>query len=145
MTTKSKERLEYFANFAFATEMIFKVMATLYLLSVFTFFPYPLYMYYFENEVVPLIPLFLPGIDETTFAGYVLISCYQVVVFVLATIGVLACDAYMAIIIVSTLIFSKLISLDLEQIEDDLLLKDPTLTVRGRFRNIILMHQEMLK
>lgn len=43
-TTKSKARIEYFKNFAFATEIIFKVMATLYLLSVFTFFPYPLYM-----------------------------------------------------------------------------------------------------
>lgn len=144
-TIKSKDRIEYFKNFAFATEMIFKVMSTLYLLSVFTFFPYPLYMYYFENEVVTILPIYMPFVDETTFAGYIITCAYQIVLLVLATIGVLACDSFMAIIIVSTLIFAKLIKFDMEQINEDLKEKESTLTVKARFRNILLMHQEMTK
>lgn len=144
-TIKTKKRIEYFNNFAFATEMIFKVMSTLYLLSVFTFFPYPLYMYYFENEVVTMIPIYMPFVDEKTFTGYIIVSGYQITIFVIATLGVLACDSFMAIIIVSTLIFAKLIKFDMEQINDDLLEKDSTITVKARFRNILLMHQEMTK
>ncbi|XP_031636823.1 odorant receptor 67d-like [Contarinia nasturtii] len=143
--TKSKERLAFFSNFAFGTEVFFKVITTLYILSVFTFFPYPLYMYYFENEVVTIIPVYLPGVDETQLAGYIILSCYQVLLFILATFGVLACDFFMAIIIISTLIFAKLISLDMAQINDDLLQKNSTLTVKSRLRNILLMHQEMTK
>lgn len=143
--TKSRERLEYFSKFAFGTEVFFKVIATLYLLSVFTFFPYPLYMYYFKNEVVTIIPMYLPGVDETQWSGYILLSAYQILIFILATGGVLACDFFMAIIIISTLIFAKLISLDMEQINNDLLEKNSTLTVKCRLRNILLMHQEMTR
>lgn len=143
--SRSKKRIKYFQNCVFVTEMIFKVMSTLYLLSVFTFFPYPLYMYYFEHEVVTIIPIHIPFVDDTTFVGYIIVSAYQIILFVLATTGVLACDSYMAIIIVSTLIFAKLIAFDMEQIDDDLLLKDPMITVRSRFRNILLMHQETIR
>lgn len=143
--TKSRDRINYFNNFAIATDVLFKVITTLYILSVFTFFPYPIYMYLFKNEVVTIVPMYLPGIDESQFAGYVFLSSYHIVIILLATIGVLACDFFMAIIIISTLIFAKLISLDTKQIAKDLQLKDPILTVRGRLRNILLMHQEMIK
>lgn len=143
--TKSKDRISYFNKFAFATEVLFKVITTLYILSVFTFFPYPIYMYFFKNEVVTIIPVYVPGIDDTQFSGYVFLCCYQIILFVLATLGVLACDFFMAIVIISTLIFAKLIILDMEQIEHDQELKDSVFIVRGRFRNILLMHQEMIK
>lgn len=120
-------------------------MTTLYIFSVFTFFPYPLYMYYFKNKVVTMIPLYLPGVDESHLTGYIILSAYQIIIFVIGTLGVLACDFFMAIIIISTLIFAKLISLDIEQINNDLLLKDSMVTVKFRFKNVLLMHQEMIK
>lgn len=143
--SKSKERIEYFTNFAFATEVLFKIMTTLYILSVFTFFPYPIYMYFFESQIVTIIPVYLPGIDEKTLVGYIIQNSFQIIIVSLATLGILACDFFMAIIIISSLIFAKLISLDMEQIEKDLQLENSITTVRGRFRNIVLMHQEMFK
>lgn len=143
--TKSPERKEYFNNFAMATELLFKVITTLYILSVFTFFPYPIYMYLFKHEVVTIIPLYLPLVDDKTFIGYVFLCSFQVLMFFWATLGVLACDFFMAIIIISTLIFSKLISLDLQQLEIDFQIDNSDITVKGRFRNILLMHQEMIK
>lgn len=142
--TKSKERQAYFRKFSFYTEVLFKILLTLYVLSVFTFLPYPIYMYLFKNEVVTLFPLYMPGVDETSFLGYIFLSSFQFVSLFLATLGVCGCDFIVALIIVSTLIFSKIISLEMQEIENDFLEKNAVAIVRGRFRNIILMHQEMI-
>lgn len=143
--TESAERIEYFGNFAMVTEYLFIVMSTLYLLSVFTFFPYPVYMYYIEHEVVTIIPIYLPFLDHADFMGYCILGAFHIILFIFATLGILACDFFMAIVIVSTLIFSKLISLELEQVNTDLDQKCAELIVRGRLRNVLLMHQEMIK
>lgn len=142
--TKSKERLEYFQMFSVNTEILFKMILILYVLSTFTFLPYPIYMYLFKNEIVTMLPLHMPGVDETTFAGYISLSAYHFVSLFLATLGVCACDFFVAIMIVSTLIFAKIITLEMSHIDGDLEEKDSTSIVRGRFRNILLMHQEMI-
>lgn len=143
--TKSIERIEYFEKFAFVTEVLFKGMTIVYISSTFTFYFYPVYMYLYENEIVPIIPLYLPAIDENQFTGYVILCVIHVTVLNLATFGVLACDFFIAIIIISTLIFAKLISLDFEQIDMDLMKNASPLRITGRFRNILLMHQEMFR
>lgn len=128
-----------------ATEYLFIVMSTSYLLSVFTFFPYPVYMYLFEHEVVTIIPIYSPYLDHTHFVDYCILGAFHITLFIFATLGILACDFFMAINIISTLIFSKLISLDLQQIDIDSQQKGAEMTVKGRFRNVLLMHQEMIK
>lgn len=143
--TESTERIQYFNKFALATEYLFIVMGTLYLLSVFTFFPYPVYMYVIENKVVTIIPIYLPYLDYTKFMGYCILSAFHITMFIFATLGILACDFFMAIAIISTLIFAKLISLELEQIDVDRQEKCAESLVKGRLRNVLLMHQEMIK
>lgn len=130
--------------FSVNTEILFKMILILYVLSTFTFLPYPIYMYLFKNEIVTMLPLYMPGVDETTFAGYISLSAYHFVSLFLATLGVCACDFFVAIMIVSTLIFAKIITLEMSHIDDDLEEEDSTSIVRGRFRNILLMHQEMI-
>lgn len=145
VTTKSVERIDYFDKFALFTEIFFHVMTTLYILSVFTFLPYPIYMYFFKNEVVPIIPLYLPYVDDEQLSGYIILGTFHIIIFFLATLGVLACDFFMAIVIISTFIFAKLITWDLEQTDTEQSAKDSLRLVRGRFRNVLLMHQEMIK
>lgn len=143
--TESAERLRYFNNFAWVTEYLFIVMSTSYLLSVFTFFPYPVYVYLFQGEVVTIVPVYLPYLDHTQFADYCILSSFHISLIVFGTLGILACDFFMAVIIVSTLIFAKLISLELEQVNCDCEQKHGESIVKGRLRNILLMHQEMIK
>lgn len=139
---ESQERVEYFRLFAFITECLFKFMITVYMLTGFLFFPYPLYMYYVKGEVIPLMDLYIPGIDETTFIGYIALAVSHIMYIFLGTFGISACDFVMVMLMISPLIFSKLISLDLQQVNVDLKEKVSTVFVRSRFRNIILMHQE---
>lgn len=143
ITNESQERVEYFRLFAFITEWLFKIMITVYMLSGFLFISYPLYMYYVEGEVIPLMDLYVPGIDETTYYGYIALATSHIIYIFLGTFGISACDFAMLMMMISPLMFSKLISLDLQQINVDLKEKVQKVFVRSRFRNIILMHQEL--
>lgn len=106
---------------------------------------YPIYMCFIEGQLIPMIPLYLPGIDsKTSFIGFVLLNLFQLFFCIIGCIFMGALEFLMVIIIVSSLIFAKLISSDLEQINIDL--RDDEcgmLEVKGRFINIFLMHQEM--
>lgn len=76
---------------------------------------------------MPIMPLYLPLIDESTCIGYIALNVYQFL-----------------FIIISSLIFAKLIGRELQQINVDL--RDDEcnmLMVLGRLTNIFLMHQEM--
>lgn len=142
ITNESRERIEYFRMFAFITETLFKLMTTVYMLSGFLFFPYPLYMYYMKNEIVPLMNLYIPYIDVKTFTGYISLAASHIFYIFSATFGISACDFSMSIAIISPIIFSKLISIDLQQLNVDLKENVSVVNVRSRFRNI-LMHQEL--
>lgn len=144
ITTKSPDRIEYFRKCALFTEFLFKFVVGAYFSSILFFLAMPIFIYLTTNEMVPMMPLFLPIIDETTTVGYTILTIYHIICVVFATVSFTSVDFFMAIIIISSLIFGKLISTDLEQINFDLLENDSGLiTAKARLRNVLLMHQEM--
>lgn len=143
ITTTSPERREYFRKFAMITDYMFKIILFMYLSTVSTCFMYPFLVYFTQNEVVPIMPLFIPGINENTTFGFIILTIYHIFMILLASFGVVATDFFLALIIISSLIFAKIISLELQQIHIDLEEKDSRLKVKSRFRNILRMHKEM--
>lgn len=144
ITTTSPDRIGYFRNFALFTEILFKVMSILYFPPILVFMSYPIYVYVTTNQLVPIIPLYVPMIDETTIVGFIILAIYHIINIILGTLGLIAIDYFMAIVITSSLIFAKLISADLQQINCDLMENDSRLmAAKARFRNIFWMHQEM--
>lgn len=111
--------------------------------SVF-FFLMPIYMYVMENERIPLMPFYLPGIDETTISGYSVTMVYQSIIFLIGIPAFLAYEFLLEVMIMSSLIFGKLISLDTERINDDLKC-GMICNATYRTRNILMMHQEMIE
>lgn len=144
MKAKSPERIKFFDNFALATEILFKAMFAIYALSVFPFFAYPVYMYCFKNELVPILQLHFPFVDHSTPAGYIFLTIQQILAFFCCVVGLLAVDFFMTIIMMSTLIFAKLIAFEMEQICVDLQVRNSVRIVKVRFKNLILMHQELM-
>lgn len=144
ITTKSLDRIEYFQKFALFTEILFKVMTAVYVPPILAFLLYPIFAYLTASKVVSVLPMHhLPMINETTVIGYTVTAFHHMGCVILSALGYLAIDFFMATIITSSLIFGKLISADLEQINIDLLEKDSRLiTAKARFRNILLMQQE---
>lgn len=141
--TECLERLEYFRKFALFTDYFFKILLFFYISTVSTCFVYPFFVYFTQNEVVPIMPLYVPYVDESTVIGFTIISIYHVLMVLLASFGISATDFFLAIIIISSLMFAKLITLELRQIQMDLQEKCSEIELKARFRNILRMHKEM--
>lgn len=143
ITTESVERSEYFRKFALFTEYFFKFILFFYLSLISTCLVYPIFVYTTQNELEVIMPLYLPFINETTIVGYTIINIYHITLISIVSFGIVAIDFFLAIIIISSLIFSKIISLEMHQIHVDLEEKNKELAIKVRFRNILRMHKEM--
>lgn len=102
---------------------------------------YPVFVYFTQNKIVPIIPLYVPIINEKTTVGFVILTIYHILLIFLASVA--ATDFFLALVIVSSIIFAKLISLELQQIHADFNENDTTLARKCRFRNILRMLKEM--
>lgn len=141
-TTKSHARAEYFRKFGFFTEFLFKCVTTLVYLACISYFLTPIYVYVVQKERIPLIPLYVPGIDENTTIGYTVLMAFHLMLLFVGCAGFVAFEFLLEIIIISSLIFGKVIAMDTERINDDLeneMMADATF----RLKNVLLMHQEM--
>ena len=142
--SKSRDLAEYFEKFATFTEFLFRWMIIVFVMGPFLFMLFPIYKYFTDGELIPIMPLFFPGIDEKTIIGYVVLNLYLLLISVMGITCLFALEFLMAIIIISSLIFAKLIGRQLQQMNVDLQDDDCEMpTIKGRLRNIFLMHQEM--
>lgn len=144
MSSKDKQRLAHFDSYSHYTEMVFKCGTFLYFLSVLSYFLNPIYMYWFEQEIVPLLPTYFPGIDEHSLNGFIILSCYHLTLLVLAFIATSASDFLFTMLIVNTPIMAILIGLEVEQLNEQLKQRSTHMTmVKSKLRNILLMHREL--
>lgn len=123
-------------------EILFKVVLFAYFLPFFAFLAYPILVYLTTGQVVPILPVYLPMIDDTTYVGLLINTAFHLSLMVVAAVGFTAMDYFIAVGITSSLIFAKLISLDLQQINFDLI-DSEMMTAKARFWNVLLMHREM--
>lgn len=77
-------------------------------LAVVMFFCTPVYVYFTENQLVPLIPQYVP-IDARTAVGYVILMAYHLIEFTLGMAGFIAFEFLLEIIIISSLMLGKLV------------------------------------
>lgn len=144
ISTKSTERLELFKRFAFYNDTTVKAAVTLYIGAVASFFPYPLYMYYIKDQLVPLILLYVPGVDENTVSGYIFLVIFHSFLLLLTVIGMSVCDILYALMIINIPIFARLIEDEICQLNVILEQNSQTAHIwKYRLRNILIMHQEM--
>lgn len=142
--TESHSRAKFMQQCAFITEIVFKLMTSTYILAVFAFFMLPIFVYVVTGELIPIAPIYMPGIDENTVNGYVLLVVMHTSFFFIAVLGFIATEFFLAIVIMSTMIFGKLIAADMKLINDDVEQAQPNiLHARLRLKNVLLMHQEM--
>lgn len=143
ISTKSKNRLEIFKRFAFYNELIVKGGLVLYCGGVMAFFPYPIYMYICRNEMVPLMPLHTPVIDDTTPSGYITLLVIHLFLISIGVVGMSACDVFYTVMISNVPIMARLIEDETNQLNESLERNPSEGMWKCQFRNIILMHQEM--
>lgn len=143
-TTKNQRRAAVFGRFAYYTEVVFKCGVVLYFASMIAYFFYPFCMYLLNGEIVTLIPTYLPGIDEHTTNGYIIVSCYHILILFLSFVGLSSSDLLFTMLIANTPIMSNMIALEVKRLND--MLTSPKidgLLMKCTFRNLLLMHREM--
>lgn len=144
MASKDKGRLRYFDSYARYTEIVFKCGTFLYLLSTLSYFLNPLYIYWYKQELVTLLPTYVPGIDENSVKGYVILTFYHILLMGLAFIASVAIDFLYTMIIVNTPILAILIEFQVKQLNEFLVETPNDLSmIKFKLRNILLMHREM--
>lgn len=84
-------------------------------------------------------------VDENTTTGMTILICVQSLLAVGGVVGLLAFDYFVSVAIISSLMFAKLIKLEMDEIHIDLQEIDTKWRVNGRLRNILQMHQEMFQ
>lgn len=130
-------------RFAFYTECIFKCGFALNLSSILSYFVYPLYMYFFQGSIITLLPTYIPGIDENTITGYVIISFYHIMLLSVALVAASACDFLFTMIITNTPVMAELIAMEVQKLNELLTSEKVDVPLaKATFKNILLMHRE---
>lgn len=145
-SSKDKKRLAYFTSYSNYTEIVFKCGTFMYFLSVLSYFLNPMYMYLFHGEIVTLLPTYSPGIDEKTVNGFIVLTCYHIIVLVLAFIASTASDFLFTMLIINTPILAILFGLEVEKL-NEILVDTPndSAMIKFKLRNILLMHRGLFE
>ena len=123
-----------------------KTMLVLYLLCGLAFISTPGILYLLTNEIEMVLPLYLMGIKVNSVTGFGINTLYHIFMVSVATVGFYYMDGLYANLVLNVLAMTGLIRNQFHEMNKMLLMSHeyPTSQIRMRFRNIILMHKEML-
>lgn len=141
---KSPELEAYFQKFATFVETLFILLLVIFITNPIALILAPIYTYFTEGNLSPIIYLYAPGIDENTIIGFLILNLFHMYINLLGIFIFVGLEFLVIVIIINSLVFAKLIGRQLQQIEDDSKEIDcDMIGISARLRNVFLMHQEM--
>lgn len=141
--SQNPKRIEILHFYSLLGEYTFIGGIGCYTLAMLGYFVYPAYMYFFEAEIVTILPLYIPTVDHETFKGYIIAIIFHCLVIVLCFLGTTANDFLFAMIIINSPMMAALIQDEVNTLNIGLAKK--TLNRADAFqrqRNILQMHSE---
>lgn len=144
--SKSRKRNIMLQKYSVITEYVFKVGFSLYCLSVLFYFIYPIYVYYEFNEIIPIVPLYLPEVDEQHLKGYIIHLVFHLICMIVTLLASAGSDFVFALIVLNIPIMSSILGDNVDELNRISGDEEPdTLMMKAQLRNILIMHQEMMK
>lgn len=111
-----------------------------------TFMIYPILMYFVfgENKAL-MVPMLLPGIDETSHMGYLVLLVYHMASLFLCLFGQCNTDFMLVLLVMHMWPISEIFANTFNELNEALENPDNkhSRRVTGHFRNICIMHREM--
>lgn len=142
----SYKRQKLIQQFITITEYIFKIGMTLYILSTSFYAVYPTYKYVYFNEIVPLITLYVPFLDENTITGFAYLTIYHLTIIISALMASACADFIFPMIAVNVLLMGNIIDDDIQTLNELLASDRPDpVMIKIRLKNIFLQHQEIIE
>lgn len=137
------DRQKMLNRYMIFTEYLYKGGLTLYFLSCGTYFVNPIFMYMKYNEITPIVYAYLPGIDENTGFGFIVLTIFHINTLVLGTLGSACSDFSFTMIIVNVPILANIIADNITELNKILMQKMPKrVIIRAKLLNIFLQHLE---
>lgn len=142
----SSNRVILAQQFATLTEWIFKGGSTVYLLAGMSYFLNPLYSYFWLNEIVPILPVYMPFIDENTMEGFIGLTLMHLSLLVLAVAASAGVDFMFISLIFNMLFFARIFTDNVDELNDTLR-EDQVdrIQAKAKLTNILLIHREFIE
>lgn len=139
----SRNRLKLIQKYAIITEIVIKGGITVYTFAGLFYLINPFYSYYWRNELVPLIPLYLPYIDENTTIGFSFLTAMHAIYLFLAVIGTACTDFMFVMMVVNMPLLSNIFRDNINELNG--ILREENVNeplAKAKFKNILLLHRE---
>lgn len=143
-STKAYKRYRMCLRFTLYTEYIFKCGMVLYSLSLLTYYLYPLYVFVTEKKLIPIVDLYLPGVDETTNVGYVTLAIFHIILTSCAFMGSTSSDFLFTMLISNVPLMANILSENIDELNEIVgAEKHDRYLAKMKLRNIILIHKDI--
>lgn len=100
--TTSRKRLKLIKLFSTITEVIIKGGFALYCLAGGFYMINAIYSFYWKNEIIPLVPVYMIFIDETTRNGFIALGITHLV-FITVSVAASAASDFMFIMLIANM------------------------------------------
>lgn len=140
--TDNYETLNKWSHISF---LVCKFGALLILCSFMFFIPYTLVYNAYTGYQEPIMPVYLFGVDETTFVGYATLCFYHFMILSLASAGTICADLLLVMLVVHMFPMTEIVGHMFGQINVQLRVRRQEHNVHfdRYFRNILLAHKEV--
>lgn len=132
------------SKFSAATEIVLKSGVILYSLAGCFYLLNPIISYYTKREIVPLLPLYMPFIDETTKSGFILLTAMHLGFLLIAVVASACTDLWFAMVAVNFFVPAKIFHENVREL--NAILKQDKVDIpisKAKLLNILLIHREI--
>lgn len=140
----SRDRLKLINLFSTITEVVIKGGLALYFMVGIFYMINAIYSYYAKHVIIPLVPVYMIFVDETTKQGFIALGITHIAFIILTVIGSACTDFMFVMIIVNMPVLSTIFVDNVKELNE--ILKEKTVDVplaKAKLKNILLMHKEI--
>lgn len=137
------ERQKLLARHLMFTEYFFKIAFAIYFITCIIFSVFPIVSYIVLGEMVIIDTLYLPGIDENSLTGYIILSIFHLNCVWFSALGSSGVDFIFSILILNVPVIANIIGDNIRDLNELLNEMRPKLVmIKAKLRNILIQYYE---
>lgn len=143
---EATDNLAIFDRFTRILRTCVKLISSNYIMCVVSFYTSPGIIYFVTGSADPIMPIFLPGTTPDSVRGYIISTIYHIFAIYCAGCVYIFFDIAFAVQILHVILMTDIMINKLRTINDLALdtRNNRQLEILANFRNILLLHNDML-
>lgn len=145
-TDKSKQSYAIMLRWSNLIFSIAKIFSCVIVATMLVIIVYPMFVFLISGQFVPMLPMFVPGIDELSKLGFLMLTGIHTIWAVQGAVGMLFSDMFYSVMVLHIWPMVHILENMFQEL-NVAILKNPnlgdSLQVRLWLRNIIMAHREI--